>query len=84
VPTSNELLVFSQWFFFSKGAFGIDQHVGDVLDVADFPFAAAYFEQRVVGGALGVGRIEQQHPTEARTPAGGQAPILTLYVMDDR
>ena len=33
-------------------AFGIDQHVGDVLDVAHFPFAAAHLEQRIVGGAL--------------------------------
>ena len=49
----------------------------------DFPLAAADLEQRVVGGALCVGRIEQQHPAESRSPAGGQAPILTLDVMDD-
>ena len=46
-------------------AFGIDQDVGDVLDVADFPFAAADLEQRIVGGARGIGRIEQQHAAEA-------------------
>ena len=69
---------------FLQRAFGIDQHVGDVLDVADFPLAAADLEQRVVGGALRVGRIEQQHPAEPRSPAGGQAPILALDVMDDR
>ena len=46
-------------------AFGVDQHVGDVLDVADFPLAAADLEQRIVGGAGGVGRIEQQHAAEA-------------------
>ena len=33
-----------------KRAFRIDQHVGDVLDVADFPLAAANLKQRVVGG----------------------------------
>ena len=65
-------------------AFGIDQHVGDVLDVADFPFAAADLEQRIVGGARGVGRIEQQHAAEARAPAGGQRPVLALDVVDDR
>ena len=65
-------------------AFGIDQHVGDVLDVADFPFAAAHLEQRIVGGALRVGRIEQQHAAEPRAPAGGQSPVLALDVMDDR
>ena len=32
-----------------EAAFGIDQDVGDVLDVANFPFAAAYFEQRIIG-----------------------------------
>ena len=54
--------------------FRIDQHVGDVLHVADLPLAAADLEQRVVGGALGIGRIEQQHAAEARTQAGGQLP----------
>ena len=65
-------------------AFGIDQHVGDVLHVAHFPFAAADLEQRVVGGALRVGRIEQQHAAEPRPPAGGQRPVLALDVVDDR
>ena len=45
-------------------ALGIDQDVGDVLDVADLPFAAADLEQRIVGGARRVGRIEQQHAAE--------------------
>ena len=65
-------------------AFGIDEDVGDVLDVADFPFAAADFQQRIVGGARGIGRIEQQHAAEARAPAGGQRPVLALDVVDDR
>ncbi len=29
--------------------FGIDQHVGDVLHIAHFPFAAPDFEQGVIG-----------------------------------
>ena len=33
-------------------AFRIDQDVGDVLDVADLPLAAADLEQRIVGGGL--------------------------------
>ena len=45
-------------------AFGIDQHVGDVLHVAYFPFAAADLQQRIVGGARRVGRIEQQNAAE--------------------
>ena len=65
-------------------ALGIDQDVGDVLDVADFPFAAADLEQRIVGGARRVGRIEQQHAAEPRPPAGGQRPVLALDVVDDR
>ena len=30
-------------------ALGIDQHVGDILDVADLPLPSAYFQERVVG-----------------------------------
>ena len=65
-------------------ALRIDQHVRDVLDVANLPFAAAHFEQRVVGGALRIGRIEQQHAAEPRPPSGGQRPVLALDVVDDR
>ena len=39
-------------------AFGIDQDVGDVLDVADLPFTPPHLEQRIVGGGLCIGRIE--------------------------
>ena len=50
--------------------FGIDQDVGDVLNVADFPFAAADLEQRIVGGrpAL-VGSNSSTPPCRARKPA---------------
>src|SRR6202158_3882750 len=65
-------------------AFGIDEHVGDVLHVTHFPFAASYFKQRVVGGAVGIGWIEQQHAAEARSPSGSKGPIFSLDVMDDR
>ena len=64
-------------------AFGIDQDVGDVLDVAHLAFAAADLEQRIVGGDSRVGRIEQQHAAEPRAPAGGQLPVLALDVVDD-
>ena len=33
-----------------KAAFRVDQHVSDVLHIADLPLAAADFEQRIVGG----------------------------------
>jgi len=39
-------------------AFGIDQDVGDVLDVADLPFAPTDLEQRIVGGRFHIGRVE--------------------------
>jgi hypothetical protein len=35
---------------FLERALWIDQDVGDVLNVADLPFAAANLEQRIVGG----------------------------------
>ena len=63
--------------------FRVNQHVGDVLDVADFPLAAADLEQRIVRGAGGVGRIEQKHAPEACPEAGGEAPVLALDVVDD-
>jgi len=65
------------------GAFGIDQDVGDVLDVADLVLAAAHFEERVEAGGLRVGRIEQQAVGEAAAPAGSQLPVLALDVADD-
>ena len=65
-------------------AFGIDENVGDVLHVAHLGGPAPHLEQRIIGGGLRVGRIEQQHAPEARTPAGGERPILALDVMDDR
>ena len=48
------------------------------------PFAAPNLEQRIVGGARRVGRIEQQHAAEPRAPAGRQRPVLALDVVDDR
>jgi hypothetical protein len=32
-------------------AFGVDEDIGDVLDIADFPFAAPDLQQGIVGGA---------------------------------
>jgi hypothetical protein len=32
-------------------ALGIDQDVSDVLNIADFPFALANFQERIVGAA---------------------------------
>ena len=64
-------------------ALGIDQHIGDVLHVADLPLAATHFEKRIVGGALCVGRIEQQHASEPGAPTCGQRPVLALDVMHD-
>jgi hypothetical protein len=65
-------------------AFGIDQDVGDVLDIAHLVRALPHLEQRVVARSLGIGRIEQQAMGELCPPAGGQLPVLTLDVMDDR
>ncbi len=64
-------------------AFGIDQYVRDILHVADFPFALAHLQQRVIGGGLRIGRIEQQDATVPRTEARCQGPVLTLDVVDD-
>ncbi|MNL05147.1 hypothetical protein D3C87_1257300 [compost metagenome] len=65
-----------------QGAFRVDQDVGDVLNVTDFVCTAPHFEQRVVRGRLRIGRIEQQAVREARAPAGREAPVLALDVVD--
>ena len=67
-----------------KRPFGIDQYVGDILDVPDLVYAAAYFEQRIVARRAGIGGIEQQAVREAGPPTSGQLPVLALDVMDDR
>ena len=64
-------------------ALGIDQHIGDILDIADFPLTATNLQQRIVGSAGGVGRIEQKNAPEPGAPAGGQGPVLALDVGDD-
>ena len=63
--------------------FGVHQNVGDVLHIADFPFALPHFEQRIVAGTLRVGWIEQQAMRELRPETGRQLPVLTLDVVDD-
>ena len=65
-------------------ALGVDEDVSDVLDVADFPLAPSDLEQRIVGSARRVGRIEQQHAAEPRPPARGKRPVFALDVVDDR
>jgi hypothetical protein len=65
-------------------ALGIDQDVGDVLDVAHLVGAAPDLEQGIVMGRGQIGRVEQQAVREARAPSGGQRPVLALDVMDDR
>jgi hypothetical protein len=62
----------------------IDQDVGDVLDVANLPFASADLEQGIVGGARRVGRIEEQNAAEPAAPAGSEGPVLAFDVVDDR
>ena len=64
-------------------AFGIDQDVGDVLDVAHLAVAAPDLEQRIVGGGFGlVGSNSRTRPNRARQPAVS-VPVLALDVVDD-
>ena len=67
-----------------EAAFRIDQHVGDILHVAHFPFAAPDLEQRIVGGGSGIGRIKQQDPAMASAEACRNLPVLALDVVNDR
>ena len=63
--------------------FRIHQDVGDVLHVAHLVHAAPHFQQGVVGRRAYVGRVEQQAVREARTPARGEMPVLSLDIVDN-
>jgi len=64
-------------------AFGIDQDVSHVLDVADLGISLPDLEQRVVGSAQGIGRIKQEDAAEARATARSQLPVFALDVVND-
>ena len=64
--------------------FWVDQDVGDVLDVANLPFAAAHLEQRIVGSGFCVGRVKEQHAAVPGAEAGGELPVLALDVVNNR
>src|SRR3546814_8560046 len=55
-----------------------------MLNVANLGLAATDREQRVVFGGRRIGRIEQQAMREAGTEAGGQRPVFTLDIVNDR
>ena len=63
--------------------FGIDQHVGNVLDIADFGHAAPDFQQGVVCRRVGIRGVEQQNLAELRAETGCQVPVFALDVVDD-
>ena len=65
-------------------AFRIDQDVGDVLNIAHFPFAAAHLEQRIIGSRFYIGRVKQQNPAISGAIARGERPVLALDVVNDR
>ena len=58
-------------------AFGIDQHVRDILHVAHLPLSVTHLQQRIVGGRGGVGWIEQEHAAVAR-PKGRAVSAATV------
>src|SRR6516164_10730394 len=65
-------------------AFGINENVGNILRVTYLAVAFADLEQRIIGSARRIGRIEQKHGPKPCTPTGGQLKILAFDVVDDR
>src|SRR3546814_7179556 len=59
-------------------ALGVDQDVGDVLDITDLVHAPPDFKERIVARRADVGRIEQEAVREALPPAGRQVPVLAF------
>lgn len=64
--------------------FRVNQHVGDVLHVADFPRSTPNLQQRIIGGRRLVGRIEKHHAAMPFAKAGGQRPVLAFDIVDNR
>src|ERR1700685_4622030 len=56
-------------------AFGIDEDVGDILGVAYLAVTLADFEERIVGRARLIGRVEQEDRSKLGAPAGGQLEV---------
>ena len=82
-PTSKAWLVFLPVIAALERSLGVDKHVRRILNVAYLPFAAANFQQRIVGCRLRIGRIKQQHAAVPSPEARSQGPVLTLDVVDD-
>jgi hypothetical protein len=61
-----------------EAALGIDQDVGDVLDIAHFADPAAHFEQRIVMRRSKVGGVEKERAAETCAKSGGQGPSFRL------
>src|SRR5437773_572865 len=68
---------------FVQRAFGVDQDVGDILDVAHLPLPTPDLKQRIIGRGFWVGRIEQQDAAMPGAETSGQLPVLTLDVVND-
>jgi hypothetical protein len=56
-------------------AFGIDEDVRDILGVPYLTVAFADLEERVIGRACLIGRVEQEHGPKACTPARGELEV---------
>ena len=80
-PTRSAWLVFSQSTL--QRSLRVDQDISDILDVAHLPFAAANFQQRIVGRRLRISRIEQQNAAVSGPETRGQVPVLALDIVHD-
>src|ERR1700681_633161 len=67
-----------------KRALRIDQNIRDVLDVAHLGVASPYLEQRIVRRRAWICGVEKQHAAKTSSRAGGELPILSLDVVNDR
>ena len=67
-----------------QGSLGIDQDVGNVLDVTHLPLPATDLQQGIVGGRRCVRRIEQQDTTMLATKPRCQLEVLSFDIVDDR
>src|SRR3546814_1164321 len=50
-----------------QSSFGVDQNIGDILNVVNLVRAAPNLQQRIISGRSDVGRIEKQRVREARS-----------------
>src|SRR3546814_12197384 len=67
-----------------QSSFGVNQNIGDILNVENLVRAAPNLQPRILPGRTDDGRMEKPRVWEARAPAGGEHTGTALAAQDVR